>query len=77
MKIYLESPPTGSDADDVSVAYSGHGDHQEVDTVPVRKTLAVFKVRGVSRILQLKKNASNYMDVSSCFQRTIKPLIEH
>ena len=29
-----------------------HGDHQEVDTVPVGQSLAVVEVRGVSRVLQ-------------------------
>ena len=34
------------------VTDGGHGDHQEVDAVPVGQSLAVVKVRGVSRVLQ-------------------------
>ena len=33
---YLEPPAEGGDAGDVAVAHGGHGDHEEVDTVPVR-----------------------------------------
>ena len=34
------------------VTDGGHGDHQEVDAVPVGQSLAVVEVRGVSRVLQ-------------------------
>ena len=57
--IYLESPAAGGDADHVPVAHRGHGDHEEVDTVPVGEALAVLKVRRVPGIFQLKTNAGH------------------
>ena len=36
--------------------HSGHGDHQEVDTVPVAQTLTVGEVGRVSGIFKLKDN---------------------
>ena len=51
---YLESPADGGDTANVSIADCGHGDHQEVDTVPVTQFLTVVKVRRVARILKLK-----------------------
>ena len=36
------------------LTHSGHGDHQEVDTVPVAQTLTVGEVRRVSGIFKLK-----------------------
>ena len=52
--IYLESPAAGGDADHVPVAHRGHGDHEEVDTVPVGEALAVLEVGRVTRVLKLK-----------------------
>ena len=44
----MEASAAGGDADHVPVADGGHGDHQEVDAVPVGQSLAVVKVGGVS-----------------------------
>ena len=51
----LEAPAECCDTDHVTVADSGHGDHEEVDAVPVWQTLIVAEVRRISRILQLKQ----------------------
>ena len=40
------------------LTHSGHGDHQEVDTVPVAQALAVGEVGRVSRIFQLKNKST-------------------
>ena len=42
---------------DVSVAHSGHGHHQEVDTVPVGQTLPVVKVRRIAGVFKKMDNA--------------------
>ena len=51
---HLETLSQRRDAEDVTVTHSGHGDHQEVDTVPVAQTLTVGEVRRVSGIFKLK-----------------------
>ena len=38
------------------LTHSGHGDHEEVDTVPVAQALLVGEVRGVSAVLKLIVN---------------------
>ena len=38
----------------IVLTHSGHGDHQEVDTVPVTQTLTVGEVGRVSGIFKLK-----------------------
>ena len=50
----LEAPAECCDTDHVTVADSGHGDHEEVDAVPVGEALAVVEVGRVARVLQLK-----------------------
>ena len=52
---HLEASAERSDADHVPVADRGHGDHQEVDAVPIRQTLIVGEVWRITRILQLKQ----------------------
>ena len=44
----LEAPAQSGLAVDVSVAHSGHGDHHEVDTVPVGQVLVVVEVWRIS-----------------------------
>ena len=51
----LKAPSKSSDTGNVSIANSGHGDHEEVDTVPVGEALAVHKVGRVTRVLQLRE----------------------
>lgn len=50
----LENPPNGSGTDNVSIAHSGHGDHQEVDTFPVAKLMDIAEVGRIAGILQLE-----------------------
>ena len=50
----MKSSATCRDTDHVTVSYSAHGDHEEVDTVPVGEALAVVEVGRVTRVLQLK-----------------------
>ena len=50
----MEAPPDGRDAADVSVSHRGHGDHEEVDALPVAQLLAVVKVGRVAGVLQLE-----------------------
>ena len=40
----------------INLTDGGHGDHQEIDTVPVREALAVAKIRRITGILKLDKN---------------------
>ena len=49
----LEAATKSGDAGDVAVSHRGHGDHEEVDAVPVGQALTVGEVRGISRVLQL------------------------
>ena len=53
--IYLESPAAGCDADHVPVAHRGHGDHEEVDGIPVGEGLGTGELGKISRIFQLKE----------------------
>ena len=53
-KKYLKAPAQGSPTDNVPVPHSGHGHHQEVDTVPVGQALTIREVRRISRIFKLK-----------------------
>ena len=50
----MKAPAQGSPTDNVPVPHSGHGHHQEVDTVPVGQALTVREVRRISRIFKLK-----------------------
>ncbi len=50
----LEAPSDGGDAGNVSVADRRHGDHEEVDALPVGELLAVVEVRRVAGVLQLR-----------------------
>ena len=50
----MEASAAGGDADHVSVADGGHGDHEEVDAVPVGEILAVGEVWWVTGVLQLQ-----------------------
>ena len=38
------------------LTHSGHGDHQEVDAVPVAQALAVSEMGRVSGVFKLKQN---------------------
>ena len=49
----MEAAAAGGDTDHVPVAHRGHGDHEEVDAVPVGQALAVGEARRVARVLQL------------------------
>ena len=51
----LKAAAESCDADDVPVADSGHGDHEEIYAVPVGETLAIGEVWRVPGILQLKQ----------------------
>ena len=44
----LENPTNGGGADNVSIAHSGHGDHQEVDTFPVAQLMHIAEVGGIA-----------------------------
>ena len=49
----LEASAESGDTDHVPISHRGHGDHQEVDAVPVGKALAVGETWWVARVLQL------------------------
>ena len=49
---YFYPLPLGNE--EINLTHSGHGDHQEIDTVPVRQALAVAEIRRVAGILKLK-----------------------
>ena len=49
----------------IVLTHSGHGDHEEIDTVPVAQTLTVGEVGRVSRIFKLK--------IISIFKSRLKP----
>ena len=66
----LKAPTESCYADDVTVADRGHGDHEEVDTVPIGKTLTVQKVRRISRVLKLQRKKDSYPLVSVRFIRS-------
>ena len=51
---HLKTLSQRRDAEDVTVTHSGHGDHEEVDTVPVAQALLVSEVRGVPAVLKLR-----------------------
>ena len=52
----LEAAAAGGDTDHVPVAHRGHGDHEEVDAVPVGQALAVGEARRVAGVFQLVKD---------------------
>ena len=56
-QLYLKALSKRRDAENVTVADSGHGHHEEVDAVPISQALAVVKVRRVPRVLQQVDNA--------------------
>ena len=49
----LEYSPDGGGADNVAVAHSGHGDHEEIHTLPIAQLVHLAKVRQVATVLQL------------------------
>ena len=53
---YFYPLPLGNE--EINLTHSGHGDHQEIDTVPVRQALAVAEIRWVPGILKLKVQIS-------------------